>query len=133
MSDISSDRIKSLLSDPKNIELIASIAQGFGIGNTSKSEDVTENTIKKEQTRPIEADATENTLESESEKMPALAENFLSGSSGFGMPNTNKDKRIALLNAIKPYISSSKQEKVDGLVKAISVAGILNNYKGGLF
>ena len=43
------------------------------------------------------------------------------------------DKRIALLKAIKPYVNDEKKQRVDGLVKAISVAGILNNYKGGLF
>ena len=50
-----------------------------------------------------------------------------------GMSGIGSDKRIALLKAIKPYISDSKKERVDGLVRAISVAGILNNYKGGLF
>ena len=54
-----------------------------------------------------------------------FAASLLSGASG--------DKRIALLKAIKPYVSDAKKERVDGLVRAISVAGLLNNYKNGLF
>ena len=61
----------------------------------------------------------------------SLSANNLAGMLAGG--GIGSDKRIALLKAIKPYVSDEKKQRVDGLVKAISVAGILNNYKGGLF
>lgn len=61
----------------------------------------------------------------------SLSANNLAGMLAGG--GIGSDKRIALLKAIKPYVNDEKKQRVDGLVKAISVAGILNNYKGGLF
>ena len=48
--------------------------------------------------------------------------------SGKGTP----DRRITLLKAIRPYVNDAKKERVDGLVRALSVAGLLNNYKNTL-
>ena len=42
------------------------------------------------------------------------------------------DRRITLLKAIRPYVNDAKKERVDGLVRALSVAGLLNNYKNTL-
>jgi hypothetical protein len=98
MSDVSSDRIKEILANPENLNLIASIAGGLS--------------GKKDENIPAE-----NKAEISEKKVPPI------------MNPVGTDKRIALLNAIKPYVSERKKERVDGLVKAISVAGLINNYR----
>lgn len=138
MSDISSDRIRDLLSDPKNIELIAGIAGTMGatglLGALSEKPDkeksvptMTARDVIGEKNEAYESGQEAALALSEKENLPSLPPLALGG--GSVLP----DKRIALLKAIKPYISDAKKERVDGLVRAISVAGILNNYKGGLF
>ena len=134
MADISSDKIRQLLSDPKNIELIAGIAGSMGgngglLGALSGSDQKENDTGKESMDGVSNNDFTDNAQnEIQTSSFPDLSQSFAPA-----VNNISSDKRIALLKAIKPYISDSKKERVDGLVKAISVAGILSNYKGGLF
>ena len=209
MSDISSDRIREFMSDPKNIELIAGLAASLGgsglsglsgllggggnnknasggaescafagetardyaanppssrqntqsaqntggysgeftgersggnagspmggnTGNTGNSGDTGDIGINGDSSLPVMAQPQINSADAA--VVPAgsnLPGNSLAGMLAGG--GIGSDKRIALLKAIKPYVSDEKKQRVDGLVKAISVAGILNNYKGGLF
>ena len=134
MADITSDKIRQLLSDPKNIELIAGIAGSMGgngglLGALSGSGQKENDTGKGSMDGVSNNDFTDNAQnEIQTSSFPDLSRSFTPA-----VNNISSDKRIALLKAIKPYISDSKKERVDGLVKAISVAGILSNYKGGLF
>lgn len=214
MSDISSDRIREFMSDPKNIELIAGLAASLGgsglsglsgllggggnnknasggaesgayagetardyaanppssrqntqsaqntggysgeftgersggnagspmggnTGNTGNSGDIGNIGSNGDSSLPVMAQPQINSADAA--VVPAgsnLPGNSLSANNLAGMlagGGIGSDKRIALLKAIKPYVSDEKKQRVDGLVKAISVAGILNNYKGGLF
>ena len=211
MSDISSDRIREFMSDPKNIELIAGLAASLGgsglsglsgllggggnnknasggaescafagetardyaanppssrqntqsaqntggysgeftgersggnagspmRGNTGNSGDTGNIGSNGDSSLPVMAQPQINSADAA--VVPAgsnLPGNSLSANNLAGMlagGGIGSDKRIALLKAIKPYVSDEKKQRVDGLVKAISVAGILNNYKGGLF
>ncbi len=146
MADISSDKIRQLLSDPKNIELIAGIAGSMNggllgalTGNTADRNTDTSENQKQSKDIPEVSDFIDNSEKTATSDENAISAAAFSGSAlpSFppisGMAGINSDKRIALLKAIKPYISDSKKERVDGLVRAISVAGILNNYKGNLF
>lgn len=172
MSDLSSDRIRELLSDPKNIELIAGLAsgmsamgsiggiagakQGAGTGTSEHaglSETFRENksipaadafaadgASHSAQDIPAFADTASNPTapsdplpEKALPALPAMSGNALSGMLSSGGGGRGQDKRIALLKAIKPYVNDAKKERVDGLVRAISVAGMLSNYKNGLF
>ena len=143
MADISSDKIRQLLSDPKNIELIAGLAGSMNggllgalAGNRNAESSKIQN--KNDDVKEV-SDFTDNSdktiQDSEENEVPVSSfEGGVPSLPSFpGMSGIGSDKRIALLKAIKPYISDSKKERVDGLVRAISVAGILNNYKGGLF
>ncbi|MBO4343812.1 MAG: hypothetical protein J5844_04050 [Clostridia bacterium] len=99
MSDVSSEKIRELLNNPENLNLIASIAGGLsGKKNENAPDGNKDGIAEKEEALPM--------------KIPALA-----------------DKRIALLNAIKPYVNERKKERVEGLVKAISIAGLISNYR----
>ena len=209
MSDISSDRIREFMSDPKNIELIAGLAASLGgsglsglsgllggggnnknasggaescafagetardyaanplssrqnaqsaqntggysgeftgersggnagspmggkTGNTGNSGDTGNIGSNGDSSLPVMAQPQINSADAA--VVPAgsnLPGNSLAGMLAGG--GIGSDKRIALLKAIKPYVNDEKKQRVDGLVKAISVAGILNNYKGGLF
>lgn len=150
MAEFSSEKIKELLSDPKNIELIAGIAGGMGAGGLPLAGLLSNNKTGAEQQNQQPQSFAEKGIEPEpasDESALAAVQNtsvpvtketssfdaglFQPGFSGFKA--NDSDRRIALLKAIKPYISDSKKERVDGLMRAISVAGILNNYKGGLF
>ena len=205
MSDISSDRIREFMSDPKNIELIAGLAAslggsglsglsgllGGGGNNKNASGGAESCAFAGETARDYAANPpssrqntqsaqnpggysgeftgersggnagspmggnTGNSGNSGDSSLPVMAQpqinsadaavvpagsnlpgNSLSANNLAGMlagGGIGSDKRIALLKAIKPYVSDEKKQRVDGLVKAISVAGILNNYKGGLF
>ena len=150
MAEFSSEKIKELLSDPKNIELIAGIAGGMGAGGLPLAGLLSTNKTGAEQ----QNQQPQSFVEKATEPEPALEESALAAVQGTsvtvaketssfddgliqqgfpGLKSNDSDRRIALLKAIKPYISDSKKERVDGLMRAISVAGILNNYKGGLF
>lgn len=209
MSDISSDRIREFMSDPKNIELIAGLAASLGgsglsglsgllggggnnknasggaescafagetagdyaanppssrqnaqsaqntgaysgefigersggnagspmggnSGNSTNSGNNGDSGSNGDSSLPVMAQPQINSADAA--VVPAgsnLPGNSLAGMLAGG--GIGSDKRIALLKAIKPYVSDEKKQRVDGLVKAISVAGILNNYKGGLF
>ena len=211
MSDISSDRIREFMSDPKNIELIAGLAAslggsglsglsgllGGGGNNKNASGGAESGAYAGETARDYAANppsSRQNTQSAQNtggysgeftgersggnagspmggnsgnsgdtgnigsngdSSLPVMAQpqinsadaavvpagsnlpgNSLSANNLAGMlagGGIGSDKRIALLKAIKPYVSDEKKQRVDGLVKAISVAGILNNYKGGLF
>ena len=209
MSDISSDRIREFMSDPKNIELIAGLAAslggsglsglsgllGGGGNNKNASGGAESGAYAGETARDCAANPPSSRQNAQSaqntggysgeftgERSGGNAGSPMGGNSGnstnsgnngdsgsngdsslpvMAQPQINSadaavvpagsnlpgnslagmlagggigsDKRIALLKAIKPYVNDEKKQRVDGLVKAISVAGILNNYKGGLF
>ena len=203
MSDISSDRIREFMSDPKNIELIAGLAASLGgsglsglsglLGGGGNNKNASggaescafagetardyaanppssrQNTQSAQNTGGYSGEFTgersggnagspmggnsgnsTNSGNNGDSSLPVMAQPQINSAdaavvpAGSNLPGNSlagmlagggigSDKRIALLKAIKPYVSDEKKQRVDGLVKAISVAGILNNYKGGLF
>lgn len=119
--DISNEKITELLKNPEIVGMIASLASGFSSGtpadNTSSDNSETEETAI-----ALKEDAVEAVSENQFE-IPAV---------NFPKNNIYSDRRIALLQAIKPYINDAKKDRVDSLVKAIGVAGVLNTYTGTL-
>ncbi len=124
--DLTNQKIAEMLKNPEIVGMIASLASGFssGSGESKASELPTQSEpeVLPEQTDVLEPSAQETFAEVQNEPFPPHGRN-----------NAYSDKRIALLQAIKPYVSDTKKDKVDGLVKAIGVAGILSNYAGGMF
>lgn len=122
--DLTNQKIAELLKNPEIVGMIASLASGFSSG-TSESTPAQPST-------PLEKDVPQEMPELSE---PVSQETFTQTSEPFQNYNRNaySDRRIALLQAIKPYVSDTKKDKVDGLVKAIGVAGILSNYAGGMF
>lgn len=130
MSEISSEKIRALLNDPKNIELIAGIAGSMGAGKSAPEQKIQTPVLPEKEINAAESVKNEIT---ESENAATMAGGLGDLGGILSSSSFSSDPRIALLSAIKPYINEHKKERVDGLVKAIQVAGILNTYKNGLF
>ena len=102
-------KINQLLSNPDSLKDIMAIASSMGLtekqNNTKDSHSYKENAEEKE----------------------SLSEN--TEISPIHMDNIKKDERVELLMSIKPFLGSRKQQKVDGLVKALTAAKLINTYK----
>ena len=149
MTDISSEQIKALLSKPETLERIASMVESFGRGGLSQvlagnapesrkpENDVQPQNEAKNTVLPASAgtQSEKTALPEETAGTPAASGILPSaplGTLGAFPEKGTPDRRITLLKAIRPYVNDAKKERVDGLVRALSVAGLLNNYKNTL-
>lgn len=154
MADISSEQIKALLSNPETLERIASMVESFGgsglsqlLAGSAPESSAPESSAPESDVLPQKEP--ENAALSESSVPPTKphapeaqeaaamlpAASGISPSAPLGALLSGKgtpDRRITLLKAIRPYVNDAKKERVDGLVRALSVAGLLNNYKNTL-
>lgn len=149
MADISSEQIKALLSNPETLERIASMVESFGgsglsqllTGSAPESSAPESDVLP--QKEPENAALSESSVPPTKPHAPEAQEaaamlpaaSGISPSAPLGALLSGKgtpDRRITLLKAIRPYVNDAKKERVDGLVRALSVAGLLNNYKNTL-
>ncbi len=149
MADISSEQIKALLSNPKTLERIASMVESFGgsglsqlLAGSAPESSAPESDVLP-QKEPENAALSESSVPPTKPHAPEAQEaaamlpaaSGISPSAPLGALLSGKgtpDRRITLLKAIRPYVNDAKKERVDGLVRALSVAGLLNNYKNTL-
>ena len=146
MADISSEQIKALLSNPETLERIASMVESFGgsglsqlLAGSAPESSAPESDVLP-QKEPENAALSESSVPPTKPHAPEAQEaaamlpaaSGISPSAPLGALLSGKgtpDRRITLLKAIRPYVNDAKKERVDGLVRALSVAGLLNNYK----
>lgn len=149
MADISSEQIKTLLSNPETLERIASMVESFGgsglsqlLAGSAPESSAPESDVLP-QKEPENAALSESSVPPTKPHAPEAQEaaamlpaaSGISPSAPLGALLSGKgtpDRRITLLKAIRPYVNDAKKERVDGLVRALSVAGLLNNYKNTL-
>lgn len=149
MADISSEQIKALLSNPETLERIASMVESFGgsglsqlLAGSAPESSAPESDVLP-QKEPENAALSEASVPPTKPHAPEAQEaaamlpaaSGISPSAPLGALLSGKgtpDRRITLLKAIRPYVNDAKKERVDGLVRALSVAGLLNNYKNTL-
>ena len=149
MADISSEQIKALLSNPETLERIASMVESFGgsglsqlLAGSAPESSAPESAVLP-QKEPENAALSESSVPPTKPHAPEAQEaaamlpaaSGISPSAPLGALLSGKgtpDRRITLLKAIRPYVNDAKKERVDGLVRALSVAGLLNNYKNTL-
>lgn len=105
-----------LLKNPELVGMIAKLAGGLSSQTNSQ------NQVPGENAAATSDEGTEALAVAENTE-PATVE---------PKPFAYADRRIALLNAIRPYVGESKRARVDGLVKAIGAAEVLSSYTGGL-
>ena len=149
MADISSEQIKALLSNPETLGRIASMVESFGgsglsqlLAGSAPESSAPESDVLP-QKEPENAALSESSVPPTKPHAPEAQEaaamlpaaSGISPSAPLGALLSGKatpDRRITLLKAIRPYVNDAKKERVDGLVRALSVAGLLNNYKNTL-
>ncbi len=102
-----SAKLKTVLSDPEAMAKISAIAQNLGASSNSVE--------PKPQERPIQKPEQAQGLD------------IMSALSGIGA--TVGDPRIELLNSLKPLLREEKRERVDALVRALSVAAMMKNFR----
>lgn len=102
-------KISQLLSNPDSLKEIIALASSLGISekNDNNEEKQINNTVSNE------TDTMQDRI-----PLPLRTAENLKG-----------DERVDLLMSIKPFLGSRKQQKVDGLVKALTAAKIINTYK----
>lgn len=147
------DKIKALLSDPDSLKLIAKLASGFMGNSQDKSFDElsdlnknkTQSTEKENITdsRPMSSNPpcvlptqAESVTSSErlseeniqnQERESSIPSSVMSGFQETAKPDYNN--RINLLKSIRPYLNEHKRNRIDGLIKALGTAKIIDTYK----
>ena len=101
MDEISKDKLSQLLSNPDSLKALSSIAKGLMTD---------EKKMPNENTEQITEQPVQKVLEQTQ------------------VPNTHYDERLNLLRSIKPYLTDSRQTRIDSLVKAINIANLINTY-----
>lgn len=108
MGENINDKITEILNSPDLMANIQNVLSGF-TGNKEV---------------PDVLPAKNDSLSNISEVVQVLSQNnILSGLSGFF--KENQSERIALLSALKPFLSSEKQETLDLIIQLLKVAGVL--------
>jgi len=100
------EKLKNILSDPEAMAKITAIASSLGAGEKSEERQETP------QTKDV------------------LSENITADSLGAMLnPITFQDPRIQLLTAMKPLLREEKRGRVDSLVRALSIASLMKNFR----
>ncbi len=124
-SDISK-QLSGILEDPEAMSRIMNIASSL-MGSQSQNQDSDASEEKREESSdpPPEAKASFPDLSGAdlSKVMPLLA-----GALGQDQKN---DPRTNLLQALKPYMSDDRKERIDMLIKALRLAKIAGGFIGG--
>jgi len=101
------EKVSEILSSPDELKKIMDIAKSLGISN-EKNETKSEEG-KTESVEGVVAPSELSSLE--------------------GLIKSNKNERVHLLEALKPYLKAEKREKVDSLLKMIRAAEIILSAK----
>ncbi len=100
MADELGDKIKSLLSNPEAMNMFSSLIGGGNSGNESSEES-----------------------NSEDDEFVSNIKNVLS------RVNNGSDKRINLLNALKPYMRQSRSSNIDKAIKMLKISQMTSIFK----
>ena len=113
MDNGQNDIISKLLSDPKNLALVASVAKNFmnSSDNSANKATVAEQNSPEEDKIVAERSPTEDTVPDSSK-----------------LSTSHFTERENLLRSIKPYLKTERQPKVDSLLKALNIAKIISSY-----
>lgn len=103
MADDLSEKIRAVLSDPEAAAKIAAIASSLGASGEGTSPPQEETPVS----LPVSA--------------PSLQLPF----------NRGNDRNTALLHAIKPFLREEKRDKLDSLIRAMSIAELISGLKRG--
>ena len=129
-----SDKVNELLSNPEALAKIMQIAQNIGIG-TGETQKAAPAMASPEQSQeaPIKA-APAPAVQAAAPASDGLgALSGLLGNASALAPllsgTASSDRRVALLKALKPFMTDAKQKRVDNVISAISISSTLNKFK----
>ena len=115
-----SARIKAVLDDPETFGKIIAAVNAFSSANRSapREEEKTADTSNAVLGNPVEVPET-----------PAQSALSLRGADSFFSHSSGGDNRLALLLALKPFLSRERQRKIDSVTKAFTVASVIKHAK----
>ena len=105
------EKLKSILSDPDSLARITAIASSLGATSQGTRE-------TKETSGNALSDTPSDTPEAAQPLLPMPAPDLLSG-----------DPRLALLSSIKPLLREEKRDRIDALVRAMTVASMMKSFR----
>ena len=114
-----SSTLNEILSNPQMLSAISSIAQGLKSGNSAQAlekKDIPESGRENDNTQKNESDA------SIQSKLPELL-NMLSQGNG----NAKQSQRSELLFALKPYLSQSRSEAIDKIIRFSELSSVFKS------
>jgi hypothetical protein len=115
-----SSTLNEILSNPQMLSAISSIAQGLKNGNSAQA-------LEKKDIPSESGRENENTQKNESDasiqsKLPELL-NMLSQGNG----NAKQSQRSELLFALKPYLSQSRSEAIDKIIRFSELSSVFKS------
>lgn len=115
-----SSTLNEILSNPQMLSAISSIAQGLKSGNSAQA-------LEKKDIPSESGRENENTQKNESDvsiqsKLPELL-NMLSQGNG----NAKQSQRSELLFALKPYLSQSRSEAIDKIIRFSELSSVFKS------
>ena len=106
-------RLSSILDDPEQAEKIKRIATSIMSDNSAEKQD-------------------SNISENSGENLPVMAQTITptqSNSYNKLLSSMNSSKNVSLLNALRPYMRSSRAEKIGSAIKAMEMIELLSKLK----
>lgn len=110
-----SSKLKALLDDPEALGKLISAVSALSSRDREASQADAVPPYESASAPPREAPT-----------LPALSSR---ATEGLFTASSGGDKRLALLLALKPFLSSERQKKLDSVTKAFSVASVMKNAK----
>ena len=110
-NDKLSSALNEIFSNPQMLSAISSMAQGLKNGDSSPQVQAKADEAKSEDTHTASAD-----------KLPELLSMLSSGGSGI-----KQNRRSELLCALKPYLSQSRSDAIDKIIRFSELSSVLKN------
>jgi len=118
--DSFSDKLKTVLADPEAMEKIASIAKGFAMSQGGE-EKGSQSEEKSEERRAVSAPPTqEEDPAMQLMRSPAILE-------ALRLLNDGSRERVALLQAMRPFVREGKKEKLDRIIQTMKLLDLLSS------
>ena len=105
------EKVSDILSSPEDLKKIMDIAKSLGLGGAESKEEKSESS-EKESVQSVEGIVEGNEI--------SAIEKLI---------KSNKNERVNLLEALKPYLKEEKRSKVESLLKMIKAAEIIFSAK----
>lgn len=136
MDNNMSGMINQLLSDPESMKKLMAMASSLGLGQPSPQQQPQQNTEQAQS--QAQSDGTASVPAMSGQSSPATNNGSAEALSravqalgGLNSAPAANDRHASLLMALKPYMRSQRQEKLDGAMKLLTAVRMFRNMGGG--